>query len=68
MNDLSSVWIIPLTLAVIWEFSWKGWALWRAAHNEQIGWYIAILLINSLGILPIVYLLLTKGDSHERAS
>ncbi|MDP2705215.1 MAG: DUF5652 family protein [Patescibacteria group bacterium] len=36
----------------------KGLALWKAAQLNQKWWFIAILFINSLGILEIVYLLL----------
>ncbi|MCL4389766.1 MAG: DUF5652 family protein [Patescibacteria group bacterium] len=45
--------IIPLA---IWDVVWKGIGLWHAAGNKQKGWFIAILIINSLGILPIIYL------------
>jgi len=37
--------------------AWKGYALWRAAKNDQKYWYIAMLVINLLGLLEIVYLL-----------
>ena len=43
-------------LLVLWALAWKGYALWRAAKNDQKYWYIAILVINLLGILEIVYL------------
>ncbi len=45
-----------LLLIVAWSMFWKGWALWRAARNDQKYWFIAILLINTLGILEIIYL------------
>lgn len=44
------------TLILIWELTWKGVALWKAARHEQKKWFIALFLINSIGILPIVYL------------
>jgi len=40
----------------IWELAWKGFALWKASQNKQRNWFIAILIINTIGILPIVYL------------
>lgn len=40
----------------IWEMVWKGFALWRASQNKQRNWFVAILIINTIGILPIVYL------------
>lgn len=39
-----------------WSIAWKGLALWRASKNDQKNWFIAILVINTLGILEIVYL------------
>ena len=40
----------------IWSLIWKGIALWRSAKNNQRNWFIALLLINSFGILEIIYL------------
>ncbi|HJM46962.1 MAG: DUF5652 family protein [Candidatus Marinimicrobia bacterium] len=40
----------------IWELYWKYKALWFSARNNDKKWFIAILIINSLGILPIYYL------------
>jgi len=56
-----SFWLIYIiaTLAV-WEFAWKMIALWKAGRNNQIGWFICIAIINTAGILPIVYLLMQK--------
>lgn len=44
----------------IWEIVWKGLALWKAARNGDTAWYIAILVLNTIGILPIVYLLINQ--------
>lgn len=44
-------------IIVIWSLIWKGIALWHAARNEQRAWFIALLLINTIGILEIIYLL-----------
>ncbi|HVY35916.1 MAG TPA: DUF5652 family protein [Candidatus Paceibacterota bacterium] len=45
-----------LALMVIWSIIWKGFALWRAAHKEEKGWFIALLIVNTIGILDILYL------------
>ena len=45
---------------VIWEVYWKGKALWCAAQKKDKFFFVAILLINSLGILPIYYLYKNK--------
>ncbi|MDP3917526.1 MAG: DUF5652 family protein [Nanoarchaeota archaeon] len=46
-----------LYVFIFWELFWKGIALWKTGRHNQMGWFIAILLVNSLGILPIIYLL-----------
>lgn len=43
-------------LLVIWELTWKGFGLWKSAKANQSGWFFAILILNTLGILPILYL------------
>ena len=45
--------LIPL---IIWEVYWKYHALWIAARNSDKGWFLALLVINSIGLLPIYYL------------
>jgi len=46
--------LIPLFL--IWSFIWKGMALWRAAQNNSKPWFVVLLLVNTMGILEILYL------------
>ena len=50
-------WIIPI---IIWELVWKGLALWRATKNNDKGWFVALLVLNTAGLLPILYLLMRK--------
>lgn len=40
-----------------WSYVWKAIALWKAARRDQLGWYIVLLIINTAGILEIIYLL-----------
>lgn len=54
-----------LTPLFIWAFFWKGWALWRAARLKQTGWYIALLIINTVGIFEIIYLIATNKRYKE---
>lgn len=51
------IWVFAfLPLLMIWGIVWKGLALWRAAHNENKAWFIVLLLVNTVGILEILYL------------
>ena len=52
-------WFWPL---IIWSFFWKGLGLWASARNKQPWWFVAMLVLNTIGILPIIYLLvIDKG-------
>lgn len=45
-----------LLLLWVWSYIWKGIALWHSAKNHQRNWFIVILVLNTVGILEIVYL------------
>jgi hypothetical protein len=48
------LWLVPL---VIWDAVWKAIGLWKSAKNNHLVWFIFIFIVNSLGILPIIYIL-----------
>ena len=50
-----------IILVVVWSLLWKGLALWRAANRKDKWWFIAFLVINTLGILEIIYLFGVTG-------
>ncbi len=56
LNALAGIHPLLIALAVIWTLVWKGLALWKSAGLRQKYWFVAILLINTLGILEIIYL------------
>lgn len=47
---------VILLVIYIWSLAWKGVALWKAASLKQRNWFIALLVLNTIGILEIVYL------------
>src|SRR3989344_5625160 len=47
-----------LVVVIAWTLVWKGFALWRAAKLSHKIWLVIILVINTLGILEILYLFL----------
>ena len=57
---------LSLTILAVWDLIWKSLALWSSARNGQKSWFIAILIINSLGILPIIYLIWFKPKRLPR--
>jgi len=46
----------------------RGLSLYRSARKDQKVWFIALLLVNSLGILPLVYLLLNREKTVAKKS
>lgn len=50
----------PILILGIWSLVWKGLALWRAAQLKSTGWFVALLILNTVGILEIIYLLATN--------
>ena len=50
----SNLWFIWLVL--LWTLPWKGLALWKAARNEHKWWFIALLVLNTMAILEIIYI------------
>ncbi len=49
----------------VWSLAWKGVALWFSARNHQKKWFIVLLILNTAGILPIIYLLAFRRDKQE---
>ena len=35
----------------------KGYSLWHAAKRDEKGWFIALLIVNTMGILELIYLI-----------
>ena len=51
-----SIFSILFFLAILWTVAIKGYALWHAAKRGERWWFIALLVINTFGILEIAYL------------
>lgn len=52
----SGVWVWLFLVLAIWETVWKALALWRAAKNDSTPWFVVLMIFNTVGILPILYL------------
>ncbi len=53
---------------VIWSLAWKGWALWKAAKQDSQAWFIALLILNTLGILEILYIFVFSKQKKSSKS
>ena len=51
-----------ILILALWSLIWKGMALWKSAQRKEKWWFIALLLINTVGILEILYLYVFSKD------
>lgn len=66
LQDIFPCFLPILAILILWEAVWKIIALWKAARNNQLAWFICIAVINTVGILPIIYILMQmKKKSDE---
>ena len=57
------IWFIPLT---IWGLIWKGIALWKCTKNNQMRWFVLLLIANLAGIPEIIYIVWFQ-KKHKKA-
>jgi hypothetical protein len=59
-------WLI--ILAAIWSLIWKGLALWKAgAIKKNPLWFIVLLVLNTFGLLEILYLFIFSEMGKKKA-
>ena len=62
---LNSSW---LYLVLAWVLPWKGVALWKAAKNGHNKWFIALLVLNTLALLEIIYIFYFSSKREKQGS
>jgi len=54
MFSPQQIWfLVPL---LVWSLVWKGWALWKAARAGSKPWFVVLLVVNTIGLLEILYI------------
>lgn len=59
--------MIIFVALILMDVILKGIGLWRSARNGQKWWFVGLMFVNSLGILPIIYLV-THPEKKTAAS
>lgn len=59
----SPLFITLIIIIAIWEAIWKLIALWKSARNKHLMWFVCIAIFNTIGILPIIYILSHKKET-----
>ncbi len=65
----STIIIVALVMLVIliWSLIWKGIALWKSARKSHKLWFIILLILNTVGILEILYIyVFSKMDWNKK--
>jgi hypothetical protein len=65
LNANSIYFNLILLLIVLWTIPWKGVALWKAARNGSKIWFMAILLLNTVAVLEILYIFVFSSKNRE---
>jgi hypothetical protein len=47
---------ILIAILVLWTIVWKIYAVWIACKHNQKKWFVALLILNTAGILEIFYI------------
>ncbi len=61
-----AIWLIVIIM--LWSLVWKLLALWKSARNNHLVWFIVMAVVNTVGILPILYIFVfSKSKSKKTA-
>ena len=64
-GPLPVVFVIVIVLLAIWDGIWKLIAMWKSARNGQLAWYVCLAIFNTVGILPILYILVFQKTGMQ---
>lgn len=64
IQELAQNWNVSVELiaavliaVVVWELCWRLAGMWKAAAKKKsITWFLLLAILNTLGILPILYI------------
>ena len=71
INELANLpsWFLAFPLLIVlislWSLLWKGMALWRAGRRGDKVWFVLLLVVNTMGILEILYLFVFSKEKQN---
>ena len=64
-NNPSAYWALTL-ITILWVLPWKVFSLWTASKNNHKIWFVILVIVNTFGILEIIYVfVVAKKSWHE---
>ena len=68
MHQFNNPWFVLIfSVLMVWTLIWKGIALWKSAQNNQPTWFVIMLIVNTIGILEIVYIFFFSKKKEKSA-
>jgi len=59
------IWVIIVIIVLaLFDAVMKVIAMWKSARNNHLVWFIFIAIFNTVGILPIIYLVLHRKKHY----
>ncbi len=72
ISDLMNINPVLLFFIFAWIALWKGLSLWKAARLNQPVWFVVLLVVNTFGLVEILYIFLfseiKKQPAHKKNS
>ncbi len=67
MAGIGALFIGLFALLIVWNLVWKALALWKAARSGSKIWFLILLVVNTFGILDILYIyVFSKKDRMKK--
>lgn len=57
--------ISVVIVLLVWSLVWKALAMWKAARKGDKVWFVVFLIINTLGILDILYIYVFSKEDKK---
>ena len=70
-NELAITLGVPLwflIVAIVWSVIWKLLAMWKSAKKNSPIWFVVLAVINTLGILEILYIYVFSEMKTKKVS
>jgi len=56
-----------ILVVILWSIFWKGWALWVASKENSKLWFFVLLIVNTFGILEIIYIFVFSKNKKDNS-
>lgn len=66
LSSIGGGFLAIVIILVIWSIAWKGIALWKAARLGHMWWFVILLIVNTAGILEILYIFLVARPREKK--